>query len=115
MPRIMLAIPKGALTIFPRLSPVNGGKPHQKGPWGKIFHECRKQLIGNLRTPFERVLLRRVMVKAGGQRGIRKPPDQQVALGGMQVAAGGIATKRPTRVANLLPRGKGKGIFKQSR
>ncbi len=113
--RVMLAIAECALAVLPRLAPVDRREPDQKGLRRESAHQRREQRHAAVRSPFEPVLARRVVVQA---RSVAKPGqrvDQQVALGRMQVAARRIAAQRPARGAGLLPGGDGQRVLQQAR
>ncbi len=85
--RIMLAISKCALAVFPRLAPVDRRQPDQKCLRWEFTHQRREQRCAAFRAPLERMFARCVVIQA---RVVAQPgqrAEQQVALGWMQVAA----------------------------
>ena len=88
---VMLAIAEGTFAVLPRLAPVDRRQADQKRLRREPAHQRRAQRSVAVRSPFEPVLARRVVVQPrlvakAGQRA-----DQQVGFGRMQVATRRIA------------------------
>src|SRR5207344_1395129 len=84
---VMVAVAKGPLTILPGLAPMDRGEPDEQASWSKLTGERGPGLVGQLRAPFERVLVRRVVIDAGlGMKTLDGPGDE-ITFGGMEVAA----------------------------
>jgi|GEM_PF-6664367 len=103
MAHIVLTIAIGPLPILPRLAPVNRGEADQKRIWRQArsqrLPQCARHIGAHLQAMFFRRVVRhdRRVAQAGHS------PADQIALGGMQVAAGWIDAQRPTAAAILLP------------
>ncbi len=100
---VVLAVAEGAHAVFPCLAPVDRAQPEQ--------HPGRAGRPVQRRAPLQAVFQAQVVMHAGIQAGQRG--RQQIALGRMQVAAGGIAAQRPARGTVLLPGGQAERQFEQ--
>jgi len=104
MAAIVLAVAKGAHAVLPRLAPVDAGQGQQDAAGPR--QRCRS-------APFQAMPVRPVVMDAGRQS--RQFRADQVALGGVQVAAGRIAAQGPAGRAIALPRRQAEGQLQQMR
>ena len=104
---VVLAVAPGAHAVLPCFAPVDRTQRHQRC---RTLEGC-PAVVPERRPLLQYVLAAEVVI------GSRRDPGQrrrdQVALGRMQVAAGRIATQRPARTAEFLPRGKRQRQFEQ--
>ena len=112
---VMLAIAEGTFAVLPRLAPVDRRQADQKRLRRELAHQRRAQRSVAVRSPFEPVLARRVVVQPRRVAKSGQRADQQVGFGRMQVAARRIAAQRPARGAGLLPGGYGQRVLQQAR
>jgi hypothetical protein len=99
---VELHIAEGPLAILPGLPPGDAGEADEQ-------HRIAPQPQGA--TLFQQVILGGVMVDP-----VRQPRDaggDYIALGGVQVAAGGIAAQRPAAALVLLPGRQPQGALQQ--
>src|SRR5690242_8772204 len=107
MPHIVVAIPNGPLSIFPRLTPMHGCQTEHKGMrwnWTKQLDQVFKP---KFRPQLEPVFLWCIMVEAGRQFQTFKRWNEEVAFRRMQIARRRIAAQGPFRFSRFLPRGQG--------
>ena len=107
---IMLAITKGAFTVFPGLAPSDGGKTHEKGIRGQQI----PGLLGEFGPNLQGVSLWGIVVDAGGFIQPSQGRQDAVSFRRMQVSARRIDAQRPATRARLFPGRYGQGIFEES-
>ena len=88
--------PEGALTVLPRLTPLNRRESHEESL--AAAEKRRPGIVGENRALFDGVLERRVMKDV--------PVVNKVGFGGMKIAARRIDAQGPARVSISLPRGE---------
>src|SRR5688572_25292414 len=115
MARVVLAVAEGALAVLPRLAPVDGGESDEERARGQAACEKRIELGWAVGAALERVAARRVMEKSRRFAQLRNAIDEEIALGGMQVAARRIHAQRPARAARLLPRRERERVLEKAR
>ena len=103
MTDIELHITESAFTVFPRFTPCDAAETEQKLRLGSGLHQCTAQ--------FQSVFVRRVVVHAVAQTVDTAGND--VTFGGVQIAAGRIATQCPTVRTVLFPRRQTHRQFEQ--
>ncbi len=103
MSDVVLAVPEGALTVLPRLAPVNRCERDEKT---FLTIEERLPLVeGHGRALLNGMFARRVVQDA--------PVVDDVGLGGVKVAAGRIDAQRPARLSIGLPGGQPHRVAKE--
>ena len=107
---IMLAITKGAFTVFPSLAPADGGKTHEKD----IRRQQVPSLLRKLGSNLQGVFLWGVVVDAGGLVQPGQGWQDTVPFRGVQISARRVDAQRPTTRAGLFPGGDRQGIFEES-
>ena len=112
---VVLAIPERALAILPGFSPVNGGEPDEERALRKRGGQPCPDLGIELRASLEAVLLGCVVVDAGTFAEAAERREERVALGRVEVPAGGIDAKRPLGLVELLPRRQREGVAEEER
>ena len=96
VPDIVLTVPEGALTVLPRLTPLNRRESHEESV--AAIEKRRPGFVGENSALFDPVLERRVMKDV--------PVVNKVGFGGMKIAARRIDAQGPARVSISLPRGE---------
>ncbi len=84
---VMVAVAEGPLTILPGLAPMYRGEPDEQASWRKLTGERGPGLVGQLRAPLERVLVRRVVIDGWFRMKTLDGPGDEITLGGMEVPA----------------------------
>jgi hypothetical protein len=87
VPGIVLAVPERTLTVFPGFPPVHRREAHEKGILGERRAEVAPRFRVEGRTPFERVLLGRVVVHRGRGADPLDGGQDRIALGRMEIPA----------------------------
>src|SRR5436189_4860007 len=103
MTEIVLAVPKRALAVLPRLAPVNRREHDEPGRRFRS-HDALPDIRAE-RTPLlERVPIGGIVVDAGRRRDPGGWTADDICFRRVKIAAGRIDAKRPARSAKLLPR-----------
>jgi len=111
----MLTVAKGPLAVLPRLPPMDGRKGDKEGAGWKFSHQRIDGRLRQLRPQLQRVLLGRIVIDTRQRRQFCDFVNQQIAFGGMQVAARRVGSKRPAQLTGLLPRRNGQCVFEKAR
>src|SRR5438105_8223571 len=81
----------------------------------KPSHQSSKALSWDLCSQLKRMFFGRIVVETGERGKARHLVNEQIAFGGMEVAARWIASERPADLAGLLPGRNSQGILKEAR
>jgi hypothetical protein len=103
VPDVVLAIAEGALTVFPRLAPDNGGKANEEGLRREPLQQPHEAFLRPLCSELQRMLFGCVVIKTRTRRKAGHGVDKQIGFGRVQVSAGRIASQRPADFTGLLP------------
>ena len=110
MPAIVLAVAPRPHSVFPCLAPVDRAQAQHDAA---ILEGGRPAWMVERGPSFQRVIAAHVVIDARRQSG--KIRAQQIAFRGMQIAAGRIATQRPTIAAERFPGRQAKRELEQDR
>ena len=96
VPYVVLGVTEGPFSVFPGLPPEDAGEDNSETvsfpqPVADFHIEC----LADLETVQKRI----IVGDTGGQ--VARLQQQQITLGGMQIAAGGIDAQGPAHVAGL--------------
>ena len=111
---VVLAVAKRAFAVFPRFPPMDGTQPHEEGLRGIGLQEAFDRPGRTLPPVLQAVFFGCIVIKPRLQRKTGDFPDQQIALRGMQIAAGRIAPQRPAVSPVFFPRRNGEAVFEES-
>jgi hypothetical protein len=106
----VLAVAEGALAVLPGLPPVDRGQAHQDGARGQFGRQGLPQLAGAFGADLQGVLAGGIVGHYGRLCQSLHGAADQVALGGVQVAAGGVDAQGPARISGLLPGREGQAV-----
>ncbi|MCY1392407.1 hypothetical protein D9M71_72780 [compost metagenome] len=112
--QVVLAIAIGALAVLPGFAPGDAGKPQQASPCRQRRGQPFGQGGWQLAADFQPVDVRGVVDQQGALLH-RARRQQQVGLGGMQIAGGRIDPQCPAAGPRLLPGGDGQAVVEQLR
>ena len=110
MPAIVLAVAPRPHSVFPCLAPVDRAQAQHDAA---VLESGRPARMVERGPSFQRVIAAHVVIDARRQSG--KIRAQQIAFRGMQIAAGRIATQRPTIAAERFPGRQTKRELEQDR
>ena len=113
MAGVVLAVAKGPLAILPRLPPVDRRQAQpEKTPPAKPLLARPRALLHERTALFQTMVAADIVIDAGLK--VRQRRQDDIALGGMQVAAAGIAAQGPAVAFEFLPGGQAEGQFEES-
>lgn len=106
----MVAVSQRPLAVLPGLPPEDGRQRQDRG--GRRRQERREVGEGRRGANLEEVVARRV-VGDDEAAGVPRVLEQEVRLGGVEVAAAGVDAEGPGGDAGGLPRREGEGVEQQ--
>src|SRR5437899_1645349 len=99
MAGVVLAVAKGTLAIFPGFPPMDRRQPHQEGIRRQSLDQLRRPTLRQNTALLQAVIAADIVIEAGLER--RQWRQDGVTLGGMEVAAAGIAAQGPAVAVEL--------------
>ncbi len=96
MSYVVLAVAVGALAVFPRLAPVHGGQTHQQASGRLCLHQPDPGSCGQLGADLQGMWFRRIVGDNRLLEEVLEWSAQEVALRGVQIAAGGVYPQCPS-------------------
>ena len=115
VPQVVLAVAEGALAVLPRLAPGDRAQHDQERARRQLARDPLPQRRRQARAQLERVLPRAVVHEHRPPVEALERGQQRVALGRVQVAAGGVDAQRPARALVLLPGGQAERVLEARR
>ena len=111
--QIVLTVAESPLAVLPGLAEVDAGEAHQDCVRGKLRTDGGPGGGGQRAAALEGMVIGLVVVDRKLVMEALDRTTDEVSLGGVEVAAGGVDAEGPAGLVKLLPGGEAKAVLKQ--